>query len=620
MCGIAGAIGWGRVGDLDRCDITALAYRGPDALCTVRSAQLAAPPVAVQWELAHARLSILDLAAMANQPMCSADERYWLVFNGEIYNHAPLRKELESIGYAFRTDHSDSEVLLNACIAWGTGALERLNGMFAFVLVDNHTGHVWGARDRMGIKPLYFRQGNGRFTFASEPKAILQTRTVRREALLQYFRFLQVEGSGTFYQDVEKLPAAHYFSTDGQGPVRLVRYWHPLQGNKGRDLAEVGSCFQLLLDAVDLQMEADVEVGTYLSGGLDSSMITALASRGRQVNAFSIGFEDSVPGYTSELVYARRVAEHLHARHYTLTISPAEYLSAQERAFTVLDEPIADTACGPLLLLSELARAHGVKVCLSGEGSDELFIGYRHWHDAYRVHRWLTRMPRPMAKAALAMAAPVLGKRKPDWVRWAKRHAKGRFPLWGGNDVPTQEEAPPVFAKDFLDDAMDPYDAVLAHLQLPAMQDADFLQRLSSFDLQFRLPENLLARVDRMSMAASVEARVPFLDHRLVEMAMRIPVNRLVSPQGEKLVLKEFARHLLPPSIIDRKKDGFSIPLQEILNSAEAKRQADLILAMDQELKLYSTGFREKLGRGEVTGKDLWPHFALAKWWFIHVH
>ncbi len=621
MCGIAGAITWGNgpKDALNGFDIGKLAYRGPDARITLDSSAIGRPPAAIRWKLAHARLSILDLAESANQPMASGDERYWLVFNGEIYNHRSLRTELEGMGLTFRTNHSDSEVLLNACIAWGTEALTRLNGMFAFVLVDNLTGKVWGARDRMGIKPFYYRKEGATFTFASEPKAILGNRTVNRDAILQYFRFLQVEGARTFYEGISKLPAAHYFQIDPEGGMRIQRYWHPLQGNTGRDLTDVSGCFDLLKEAVELQMEADVEVGTYLSGGLDSSIITALASRDRQVSAFSVGFDDRIGGYVSELPHASQVAKHLGARHFPITITPAEYLAAQERAFQVLDEPLADTACGPLLLLSELARANGVKVCLSGEGSDELFIGYRHWHDAYRVHRWVSRMPRAMLKAYIALGAPVLATRKPDWVKWARRTAQGRFLLWGGTDTSTQDSLPSIFREDLLAVSEDPYATVQRHLDLPSMQHADFLQRVSAFDLQFRLPENLLARVDRMSMAASVEARVPFLDHRLVEQAMRIPVDMLVSAEGEKVALKNFARQYLPSSIIDRKKDGFTIPLHEILNSAEALRQRELILGMDDALRIYSKTFRTAIERGEVTGKDLWPHYALAKWWSIHV-
>ena len=620
MCGIAGAITWaGGHAALDTYDIARLAYRGPDARCTERSDELPDPPKAFRWSLSHARLSILDLASSANQPMSSADGRYWLVFNGEIYNHKELRRELLAQGLRFRTDHSDSEVLLNACIAWGKGALERLNGMFAFVFLDNRTGVAWGARDRLGIKPFYYRMADGTFTFASEPKAILGKRTVRRDVLLQYFHYMQVEGADTFFEGISKLPAAHWFNLDGHGKMSVERYWHPLQAGTKRDLLDASSCMELLQEAVDLQMEADVEVGTYLSGGLDSSVITALASRGgRQVNAFSIGFDDSVPGYASELPYAKQVAKHLHARHFPITISPAEYLAAQERAFKVLDEPIADTACGPLLLLSELARAHGVTVCLSGEGSDELFIGYRHWHDAYRVHRWLGRLPKAAVKALLALGAPGIATRKPEWVRWAARSVQGRFILWGGIDAQAAADTS-VFKADFLASVPDPYSVLSRNLGLPAMQGADFLQQLSAFDLQFRLPENLLARVDRMSMAASLEARVPYLDHRLVEKAMHIPVPKLVSAQGEKLVLKEFARKLLPASIIDRRKDGFTIPLHEVLNAKEAMQQRDLIIGMDDELHLYSQGFRDRIGKGEVTGKELWPHFALAKWWALHV-
>jgi len=621
MCGIAGSITWkgGKVPESGNFDISALAYRGPDAMCTVDSSQIARPPERFAWKLAHARLSIVDLAASANQPMCSADQRYWIVFNGEIYNHRALRVELEGLGHVFRTDHSDTEVLLQAYIAWGRECLHRLNGMFAFVVMDNLSGRVFGARDRMGIKPFYYKVVDGVFTFASEPKAIRTDREVDRAELANYFNFLQIAGSNTFYRSIRKLPAAHCFELDGSGEMVPYRYWHPLSAtNRTRDLVDPRSCFQLLEQAVDLQLEADVEVGTYLSGGLDSSLITALASRTRRVNTFSIGFEDSVEGYASELPYARIVAEHLNTKHHAITISPAEYLAAQQRVFHILDEPIANNACGPLLLLSERARAEGVTVCLSGEGSDELFVGYRHWHDGYRMDRMLAAVPKFVLDLYLAAGAPLLKKRKPDWVTWMTRKSKGQYLMWGGNDAMSQERLENVFNTHFLAESKDPYGTVKSFMDLDEVQGADFLQRLSAFDLQFRLPEYLLARVDRMSMAASVEARVPYLDHRLVEQAMRIPLDQLVSRQGEKMALKRYAAPMLPEQIVHRSKDGFTIPLHEVLNTKEAMRNRDLILAMDDRLAMYSKAFREDIAAGRITGMRLWPHFALANWWSIH--
>jgi asparagine synthase (glutamine-hydrolysing) len=621
MCGIAGSIAWkGAPGTgAGSFDISALAYRGPDAMCTVDSIQVDPQPQCIAWRLAHARLSIVDLAAAANQPMCSADKRYWIVFNGEIYNHRELRVELEGLGHVFRTDHSDTEVLLQAYIAWGRECLGRLNGMFAFVVVDNLRGRVFGARDRMGIKPFYYKQEQGVLTFASEPKAILKDPEVERSELANYFNFLQVAGSGTFYRSIRKLPAAHCFELDGSGDLLPIRYWHPLNAtNRTRDLLDPRPCFDLLEEAVDLQLEADVEVGTYLSGGLDSSLITALASRSRRVNTFSIGFDDSIAGYSSELPYARMVAEHLNTNHHAIIITPAEYLAAQERVFRILDEPIANNACGPLLLLSEKARSEGVTVCLSGEGSDELFVGYRHWHDGYRMDRLLAAVPKFVLDLYLGAGAPLLKKRKPDWVTWMSRKAKGQYLMWGGNDAMSHELQDRVFNKDFLAEASDPYRTVESFMDLDEVQGADFLQRLSAFDLQFRLPEYLLARVDRMSMAASVEARVPYLDHRLVEQAMRIPVDQLVSRQGEKMALKRYATPMLPERIVHRSKDGFTIPLHEVLNTKEAMRNRDLILAMDDRLAMYSKAFRDDIATGRVTGMRLWPHFALANWWNIH--
>lgn len=621
MCGIAGSITWNGVRRPlgDSFDIATLAYRGPDAMCTVDSTEVYPQPERIAWRLAHARLSIVDLAATANQPMCSVDQRYHIVYNGEIYNHRELRVELEGLGHVFRTDHSDTEVLLQAYIAWGRKCLDRLNGMFAFVVVDNRAGRVFGARDRMGIKPFYYKYVDGVFTFASEPKAILRDREVDRSQLANFFNFRQVAGGNTFFRSIRKLPAAHFFEMEATGEPVPERYWHPLnESNRTRDLSDLRPCFDLLEHSVELQMEADVEVGTYLSGGLDSSVITALASRNRRVNTFSIGFDDSVPDYASELPYASLVAGHLNTKHHPIIISPAEYLAAQQRVFRILDEPIANDACGPLLLLSEKARAEGVTVCLSGEGADELFVGYRHWHDAYRMDRLLSAVPKFVLDLYLGAGAPLLQRRKPDWVTWMNRRSQGQYIMWGGNDAMSQERPDNMFSKHFLADAKAPYCSVRDFMELDEVKGADFLQRLSAFDLQFRLPEYLLARVDRMSMAASVEARVPYLDHRLVEQAMRIPVDKLVSRAGEKMALKHYAAPMLPDRIIQRSKVGFTIPLHEVLNTKEAMRNRDMILAMDDRLDMYSTSFRQDIAAGRITGMRLWPHFALANWWSIH--
>lgn len=622
MCGIAGAITW----DADRSlrpagfDIDRLAHRGPDARITVNSDELPGAPGPAAWRLAHARLSVLDLASNANQPMCTPDGRHWIVYNGEIYNNLALRKELERLGHRFRTDHSDSETLLHACIQWGPGCLERLNGMFAFVYLDHAAGKVFAARDRMGIKPFYYRYADGVLTFASEPKAILVPRRADRAQLVAYFHFRQTEGTATFHEGIRKLPAAHWFALErGEEPVPQ-RYWHPLGPHgRPRDLGDAHGVMALLAESVDLQMVADVQVGTYLSGGLDSSLITALASRQRRVKTFSIGFREDVPGHTSELGHAATVAKHLHTDHHALAISPAEYLAAQQRAFGILDEPIADSACGPLLLLSEMARAEGVTVCLSGEGADELFIGYRQWHDAWRVYRMLRRVPRAVLRAYLALGAPVLARRKPDWVAWARRHVQGRTIIWGGIDALADQQEQRIFHPDLLALARPAYGTVAAYMDAPEYREADLLQRLSAFDLLFRLPDHLLARVDRMSMAASVEARVPYLDHRLAEQAMRLQLHLLAGPAGEKLALKEYARKLLPAAIVDRPKVGFHIPMNQVLNDKEALAQRDLILGMDDALRLYAPAFRRELAAGHVTGLKLWPHFALANWWALHI-
>lgn len=526
---------------------------------------------------------------------------------------------LERLGHDFRTDHSDSETLLFACIQWGKGCLERLNGMFAFVFIDNVEGTLFAARDRVGIKPFYYHHTDGVLTFASEPKAMFASRRVNRAELAATSTSSKWKARRPFLKASRSCRPA----TTSNSRAMVVRSrcgGHPLIATGTvRDLDDERSCMDLLEEAVALQMVADVEVGTYLSGGLDSSVVTALASKGRRVNTFSIGFDDSVPGYTSELAYARMVSDHLNTRHHTITISPEEYLQAQQRVFRILDEPIANEACGPLLLLSEKARAEGVTVCLSGEGSDELFVGYRHWHDAHRVNNMLHHVPKVFWKAYLAMGAPVLKGRKPDWVSWMKRYTRGQHIIWGGNDALCQYEQSDVFNAAYLAEARDPYSTVSKHMDAAECRNGDLLQRLSAFDLQFRLPENLLARVDRMSMAASVEARVPYLDHRLVERSMRLKTGLLVGKEGEKLALKRFARGSLPASIIDRQKVGFTIPLHEVLNTKEALKQRELILAMDDVLRTYSVPFRKERQQVVLQGcafgrTSRWPIGGACTW------
>ena len=605
MCGIAGSIEWKSSQGVAGFNLAALRNRGPDAQVEVDSYQDGIRSAGdFRFRLGHARLSIVDLSDTANQPMATEDGRYWIVFNGEVYNHADLRAQLEGLGHRFRTRGSDTEVLLLGFVQWGKEVLQRLNGMFAFVAVDAHTGTAFGARDRMGIKPFFFRMGKGSFEFASEIRALNGPKEIRLQAVREYFHFLQAAGPGTFFNGIEKLEASECFTLDSAGNMSREVWWHPLENGTERN-SDPEAIHDLIRDSVRLRLQADVPVGAYLSGGLDSSIISAIAAEMGRLKTFSFGFDTEATGYKSELPFARQVSAHIGSEHHEVYSDKVTFRDAVYRSFDILDEPIADTACAPLLLLSELARANGVKVMLGGEGADELFLGYRVWWDAHRVYQFWNRLPKPLRPLAAASFSMMYGSRKPDWNGWFQRLGKGQMPMWGGIDALVRQSESRFLHPDLLASTLDPYEVVHRHMLEEAPVDADYFQRMATFDLRLRLPEQLLARIDRMSMAASVEARVPFLDHRLVEHALRLPLDVQGNLTNQKALLKGIALNYLPDRIINRPKDGFSIPLGEVMRPNARTRDG---------LTNASRFLAQECSLNSLSDRELWGVFALDLW------
>lgn len=615
MCGIAGTIVWGHGRATAGIDLNRLVHRGPDDLTQLSSADFEydtpGRDSSFHFALGHARLAIVDLTPSANQPMHSADNRYWLVFNGEIYNHEALRRELESIGRPFQTNHSDTEVVLQSLIAWGKDAVAKFNGMFAFVFIDRHEYKMIASRDRLGIKPLFFRWKEGIFEFASEISGLRGERELNKQALRNYFHFHQTPGNSTFYTGIHKLQASECIEWHGRGHPIVHQWWSPYGYVKHqRRPVDIHEIQALLEESIDLRMRADVEVGAYLSGGLDSSIIAAVASKKKKIKTFSFGFADGTSGYNSELPHAREVSRFIGSNHHEIKVSAGEYLETFDRVFRLMDEPIADAACGPLLLLSERAREVGVKVILGGEGADELFLGYRHWWDAHRVHRLARLIQKGLGNPGIAIMANVLGKRKPQWSAWLNRLRHGQFPVWGGIDAAILSDESELFQTDFLKATSAPYEEIKIRLdQLP--EDADFFQSISYLDLTHRLPDQLLARIDRMSMAASIEARVPYLDHRLVEMMTHCDLTQLGNFSNQKIQLKQIACQYLPSKIVHRPKDGFTIPFQNIIKNSG-------FLLHDALKEVLSESTIHQIERGTIHGKNAWSIFALNRWMQHH--
>jgi asparagine synthase (glutamine-hydrolysing) len=567
MCGIVGIVEQDlnrpvAPADLERM-VRTLVHRGPDDEGTITL-----PGVA----LGMRRLAIVDLAT-GQQPILNETGDIKVVANGEIYNFRDIQRELEQHGHRFRSRHSDIEVLVHAYEQWGEGFLARLRGMFALALWDGRTRTLIAARDRAGEKPLYWTQTAEGVRLASEVKALLVRPEVSREldpiALDQFLTYEYVLAPRTMLKGVHKLPPAHFLRyRDGHATVH--RYWDaaavPLRAWTDGEAAE--ALRAALQRAVVSQLMADVPLGAFLSGGIDSSSIVALMSEAssQQVNSFSIGFAD---GTYNELPYAREVAALFKTNHRERTASP-DLAGMFDRLVVHLDEPFADTSLFPTFSVSELAREH-VKVVLSGDGGDELFGGY----DAYQAQAlaaklgWMGDALMP-ALAGVASALPPTEKKK-GLVNKVKRFSEGA--ATAPADLGHYRWMVYLGARDKarlyhsgLRDALGANDVYAPVREaLGRFSQDDVLNRQLYADLSLYLADDILVKVDRMSMATSLETRAPFLDGDVMELAFSMPGHLKIRNGERKWILKQAMKDVLPASILNRRKEGFSIPMKNWL-------------------------------------------------------
>lgn len=590
MCGFAGVIDFaGRpvelaaVQRMRRC----LHHRGPD---DQREAVVDSPTAALQATLGFCRLAILDVSPLGSQPMCSTDGQVTVVFNGEIYNHAEIRAELEAEGVRFRS-RSDTEVLVELLARRWRAGIERLRGMFAFVAVDARRGRVLMVRDRLGKKPLYYRFAGGRLWFGSELKALLANPEVPREidpaALQFYLRYQYVPAPWSICRGVQKVRPAHLVACDSTGCAE-ERYWSLAFLPKrtiafGDAVAEVRRRVQ---DAVQVRLESDVPLGAFLSGGLDSSIVTSVMAGAMQqrVKTFSIGFDEAP---YDERQYAREIARLYDTEHHEFVVRMDATAGLPQLA-AAYDEPFADSSALPTYHLSRLTRDH-VTVALSGDGGDETFGGY----ERYSANVLASRLA-PLAHAPLLGPlgdALLLRKRVPEsrsLARAARRFWEGarapddarRYVRWmSGMERATAARlmSGPPGAADAVDDyLLDGYRAGPA-----ALHPFDRMQRL---DIQTYLPEDLLVKVDRASMANSLEVRAPLLDHELLEFAARLPVA-VRNPRGRLKGLLKAAFPELPRRIVDRRKTGFGVPVATWFRGGLGDAYREAVLAPDSRAR-----------------------------------
>lgn len=627
MCGIVGALVFNNSNytisqeyiDLMR---DTMSHRGPDGAGTWVSADR-------RVGLGHRRLSIIDLSETANQPMCNEDGSLWVVFNGEIYNHTEIRVELEQIGgHRWRTDHSDTEVILHAFEQWGIDCLEKFRGMFAIALWDQRSRELWLVRDRIGIKPIYYSIHNSRITFASEIKALLkdpdQKRSVHEESFYHYLSFLTTPAPQTLFEGIKKLPGGTWLRVKEDGQLKEHRYWElwdytqPLNGVSEDEIA--ARLLAELRTAVKLRKVSDVPVGVFLSGGIDSSTNAALFSEGEggPVKTFSIGYEGDYETYKNEFHYARQMAELVKADHYERALTIDDLFEFLPTMVYLQDEPIADPVCVPVYYVSKLARDNGVIVCQVGEGSDELFWGYPGWKTALQLQKY-NDFPVPgLLKNFGLFGLRMLGKDQSSYYEWLRRGTLGQPVFWGGAEAFTetrkQRILSPRLRKKFAQltswEALEP---IYRRFREKAWEKSH-LNWMSYLDLNLRLPELLLMRVDKMSMGVSLEGRVPFLDHKFVELAMSIPEKVKTRDGNLKYILKKAVRGTIPDNLIDRKKQGFGVPVYEWFFDKLGDQTRKELKAFCKE-----TDFLEwnevQLLMDQGKGPLVWYLFNFALWW-----
>jgi asparagine synthase (glutamine-hydrolysing) len=591
MCGISGFFDSShRSGDDDlRATVLemvdTLRHRGPDDRGAWADARAGIA-------LGHRRLAIVDLSPEGHQPMHSVCERYVISFNGEIYNFKGLRTELEGLGHRFR-GHSDTEVMLTCISQWGlVPALTRFNGMFAFALWDRRERRLHLVRDRMGEKPLYYGWVGKTFLFGSELKALHVhsdfSAELNRDALALYLRHNYIPAPHSIYQNIHKVQPGMIVTidtSDPSGSTHVTPYWSVRAAAEGGaaepftgSVHEALACLdELLRDAVSLRMQADVPLGAFLSGGLDSSTIVALmqAQSARPVQTFTIGFYEA--NY-NEADSAKEVARHLGTAHTELYVRPEEAMAVIPRLPTLYDEPFSDSSQIPTFLISELAR-RDVTVSLSGDGGDELFGGYTRYLWGRKIWRLMKLMPlglRRLTAQGLRMPSPhtceaVYRSLAPVLPESLKLRSPGDKPR-NLAEILTAECPEALYLKlvshwktpaSIVIGSAEPATILTDHTQHANLPD--FLQRMMYLDQMTYLPDDILAKVDRASMGVSLEARVPFLDHRLVEFAWRLPLSMKIRSGQGKWLLRQLLHRYVPKALVERPKMGFGVPLDSWL-------------------------------------------------------
>lgn len=640
MCGICGKISYDSQPISQELLLQmgcSLSNRGPDDDGIYLKNRIADCVQQANVGLGHTRLSIIDLSKAGRQPMSNEDQTVWITYNGEIYNFREIRAELQRKGHAFNSN-TDTEVIVHLYEEEGIDAVQRLNGMFAFALWDENLGRLWICRDRIGIKPIVYYWDGSHFIFASEIKALLKDSYIRKEldpeALWLYLTFNHTPAPHTMFKKIQKLEPGHHLTLE-RGHLDIRKYWRPpaeidlAVSSMRRTEQETHykkRLYQALHDSVSDRMIADVALGAFLSGGIDSSIIVALMSRlaDKPVKTFSIGYKDD-KAY-DETAYAWDIANLYNTDHHEFKLSYKDMLAALPNIIAAFDEPFADSSAIPTYIVCKETRKH-VTVALSGDGGDELFAGYR----SYLAEYWFTKymmVPGFLREGLLEKIVRALPDSREtislEYIRRMKKFikgTKGSFPerVLALKEIFPKDVRQKILIETASENTVD--DPALKWVErLLAYYQGDTLNSILYSDLADSLPGDMLTKVDWMSMKNSLEVRVPFLDHRLVEMAFQMPSALKLKNGENKYILKEAFKDLLPPSIYRRPKAGFEVPISRWLKK-ELKFLLDQHLA-DNKIKsqgIFDPGVVTELVGQHLHGKTdtswmLWNLIVFQSW------
>jgi asparagine synthase (glutamine-hydrolysing) len=602
-----------------------LAHRGPDDSGTVLLKDTG--PERLEIGLGHRRLAILDLSPLGHQPMHDPVTGNWIVFNGEIYNFRELRKELEAAGVEFKS-HSDTEVILAGYRVWGESCLTRLGGMFAFALWDLPRKRLLLARDRVGIKPLYYHQADQTFVFASEVRTLLRTGLVPRKVdstgVLSYLAFGSVYEPWTIVEGVRAVPAGHVLTVQN-GSVSIREYWNPLPSSSagsepasGNGAATANRLPALLRDAVLSHLVSDVPVGVFLSGGIDSSALVAVLSHnGVRANTFSLVFQEEE---FNEGQYSREIAHRFGSEHHEIRVSQQDTLAAMPEALCAMDQPTIDGI--NTYLVSAKTRAAGVKVALTGLGADELFAGYSNFRRVPRMEAFserFGRLPKLVRRPFSASVALFVGKgdRSRKLAELAADRDSIVHPYFLARMLFGAAEREGLFAAP---DYQALQQSINRGLQesITESQSLDPVNRVSYLESRWYMRNTLLRDSDFMSMAHGLELRVPFLDRALVEACFRIPGDRKLQGDSRKSLLLASLGVELPREIVNRPKRGFTLPFERWLRGEMRPFVEDTLLKSDwDQTSISASSVREVWDRflaGETSWSRPWSLFVLKHW------